>query len=98
MRPFAHPTGYVESMSDRITARRFHESEGDEDSRVVGERACAYFRTESFAAGARFVNAISELAASEDHHPDIDLRHHGMPVRLVTVATDYSGLDEADLQ
>src|SRR5205807_1383782 len=86
MRPFAHPTGYVESMSDRITARRFHESKGVEDWRVVGEGACAHFRTRSFAAGARFVNAISELTASEDNHPDIDLRHDGVIVRLITVA------------
>ncbi len=98
MRPFAHPTGYVESMSDRITARRFHESKGVEDWRVVGEGACAHFRTGSFAAGARFVNAISELTASEDNHPDIDLRHDGVIVRLITVAPDYYGLSERDLE
>ena len=98
MRPFAHPTGYVESMSDWITARRFHESEGVEDWRVVGEGACAHFRTGSFAAGARFVNAISELAASDDHHPDVDLRHDGVIVRLITVAPDYYGLSERDLE
>src|SRR5436853_7796638 len=74
MRPFAHPTGYVESMSDRITARRFHESEGVEDWRVVGEGACAYFRTGSFAAGTRIVQAISELDGLDDNQPDVDLR------------------------
>src|SRR5438128_5420192 len=98
MRPFAHPTGYVEIMSDRITARRFHESEGVEDWRVVGEGACAHFRTGSFAAGARLVNAISELGGLEDHHPDIDLRHEGVTVRLITVAADYYGLSERDLE
>src|SRR5439155_5990028 len=98
MRPFAHPTGYVESMSAWITARRFHESEGVEDWRVVGEGACAHFRTGSFAAGARFVNAISELAASDDHHPDVDLRREGVIVRLITVAADYYGLSERDLE
>src|SRR5436309_15915844 len=85
-------------MGDPSQGARFHESEGVEDWRVVGEGACAYFRTESFAAGARFVNAISELAASEDHHPDIDLRHDGMIVRLITVATDYYGLSDRDLE
>src|SRR5206468_10771884 len=98
MRPFAHPTGYVESMSDRITARRFHESEGVEDWRVVGEGACAYFRTGSFAAGTRLVNAIGELAGLDDHHPDVDLRHDGVIVRLITVAPDYYGLSERDLE
>src|SRR5947209_10768990 len=98
MRPFAHPTGYVESMSDRITARRFHESEGVEDWRVVGEGACAYFRTGSFAAGARFVNAISGLARLEDHPPDVDLRRAGVIVRLITMTPDYCGLSERDLE
>src|SRR5881296_4302563 len=98
MRPFAHPTGYVESMSDRITARRFHESEGVEDWRVVGEGACAYFRTGSFAAGSRLAHAISELAGLDDHHPDVDLRHDGVIVRLITVAAGYYGLSERDLE
>src|SRR6266480_772828 len=98
MRPFAHPTGHVESMSDWITARRFHESEGVEDWRVVGEGACAHFRTGSFAAGARLVKAISELATLDDHHPDVDLRHDGVIVRLITVAPDYYGLSERDLE
>jgi len=78
--------------------RRFHESEGVEDWRVVGEGACAYFRTGSFAAGARFVNAISELAGLDDHHPDVDLRHEGVTVRLITMTHDYCGLSERDLE
>src|SRR3989442_13108381 len=98
MRPFAPSTGYAESMSDWITARRFHESDGVEDWRVVGEGACAHFRTGSFAAGARLVNAISELAGLEDHHPDVDLRHEGVIVRLITVAADYYGLSDRDLE
>src|SRR2546428_3401957 len=40
-RPFAHSRGYGETMSDWITMRRFHESKGVEDWRVVGEGACA---------------------------------------------------------
>src|SRR2546430_5584995 len=88
MCPFARPTGYVESMSDWITARRFHESEGVGDWRVVGEGACAHFRTGSFAAGAPLVKAISELAALGDPPPDIYLRHHRVIVRAITVAPD----------
>ena len=35
---------------------------------MVGEGACAYFRTGSFAASARLVTAISELAGLEDKY------------------------------
>jgi 4a-hydroxytetrahydrobiopterin dehydratase len=61
-------------MAEQITPRQFHEANGVEDWRVVGEGACTYFRTGSFAAGARLVLAISELAGLDDHHPDVDLR------------------------
>ncbi len=95
---FAHPQCCVETMSDQITARQFHESDGVEDWRVVGEGACAYFRTGSFAASARLVHAISELAGLEDHHPDVDLRYGGVTVRLITIAHDYYGLSKRDVE
>jgi len=98
MRTFALSTGEGKTMSDQITMRKFRESDGVEDWRVVGEGACAYFRTGSFAAGARLVNAISELANLDDHHPDFDLRHDGVIVRLITVAPVYYGLSERDLE
>ena len=85
-------------MSEWITMRRFHESAGVEDWRGVGEGACAYFRTGSFGAGARLVNAISELPGLDDHHPDVDVRHDGIIVRLISVAPDYYGLSERDLE
>ncbi|MEU9317101.1 hypothetical protein [Streptomyces sp. NPDC048295] len=47
----------------RIGPQQFHETNGVEDRRVVGEEACAYVRAGSFAAGARFVQAVSELPA-----------------------------------
>ncbi len=56
------------STSSPIDARQFHEAAGVDDWRVVGEGACAYFRTGSFAAGARLVVAVSELAGLEDNH------------------------------
>src|SRR2546428_8891517 len=90
--------GLGESMCDWIPARRFHESKGVGDWRVVGEGACTYFRTGSFAAGARLVNAIRERAGLEDHAPDVDLGHEGVIVRLATVAADYYGLSERDLE
>src|SRR3989454_5977271 len=91
-RPFAHSRGCGETMSDWITMRRFHESDGVEGWRVGGEGACAHFRTRAFAAGTPLVNAISELAGLQDHPPDPDLRHEGVIVRLITVAADYYGL------
>ena len=90
--------GFDESMSDPVTARRFHESEGVEDWRVVGEGACAFFRTGSFAAGVRFVDAIGKMAAPENHHPDVDLRSAGVTVRLITMTPAYCGLSELDLE
>ncbi len=85
-------------MSDRITPRQFHESEGVEDWRVLGEGACTFFRTGSFAAGARLVQAISELPDLDDHHPDVDLRHDGVTVRLITIADDWYGMSTRDVE
>ena len=56
-------------MSEPITVRQFHAADGVEDWRVLGDGACALFRTGSFAAGARLVEAISELPGVDDHHP-----------------------------
>lgn len=85
-------------MNDQISPRQFHESEGVEDWRVLGEGACAFFRTGSFAAGARLVNAISELADLDDHHADVDLRHDGVTVRLITITDDYYGMSQRDVE
>jgi 4a-hydroxytetrahydrobiopterin dehydratase len=83
-------------MSTPISPRQFHGAEGVEDWRVVAEGACAYFRTGSFAAGARLVGAISALPGLDDHHPDVDVRHDGVTVRLVTITHDDFGLSERD--
>jgi 4a-hydroxytetrahydrobiopterin dehydratase len=85
-------------MSERITARQFRESDGVEDWPVLGDGACAYFRTGSFAAGVRLVQAIAELAGIDDHHPDIDLRRDGVTVRLITVTDDYFGMSTRDVE
>lgn len=85
-------------MTDRISPRQFHEAGGVEDWRVLGEGACAYFHTGSFAPGARLVQAIGELAGLDAHHPDVDLRRDGVTVRLLTVTDDYWGLSRRDLE
>jgi len=88
----------IEGMTEGITPQQFHDAAGVEDWRVLGEGACTYFRTGSFAAGARLVQAISELAGLDDHHPDVDLRHDGMTVRLITVTDDWYGMSTRDVE
>lgn len=64
----------------------FKASEGVEDWRLLGEGICAFFRTNSFAEGARLVQAIAELPNIADaNHPQVDLRHDGVTVRLTTL-------------
>ncbi|MEO8250984.1 MAG: VOC family protein [Chloroflexota bacterium] len=85
-------------MTERITPRQFNEADGVEDWRVLSEGACAFFRTESLASGARLVQAISELDLVADHSPAIDLRHDGVTVRLLTRTDDYWGMSDRDIE
>jgi 4a-hydroxytetrahydrobiopterin dehydratase len=85
-------------MTDPITPQQFQESEGVEDWRVLSEGACTYFSTGSFSAGARLVQAISDLPGLDAHHPDVDLRHDGVTVRLITITDDYYGMSTRDVQ
>ena len=89
---------YGESKIVRLRPQQFHGTAGLEDWRVVGEGACAYFRTASFAVGARFVQAISELPGVGEEHPDVDVRQEGVTVRLITVTGDYYGLTERHVE
>ncbi|WP_027341112.1 VOC family protein [Hamadaea tsunoensis] len=85
-------------MTDKITPRQFHESDGVEDWRVVGEGAVAVFRTGDLATGARFVQAICALPGLDEHHPDIDLRYATVTLRLITIAAAQYGLREGDVE
>jgi 4a-hydroxytetrahydrobiopterin dehydratase len=85
-------------MTDRLSPKQFQESAGVEDWRVLGEGACAYFRTGSFAAGARLVQAIGELPGVDDHQPQVDVRHDGVTVRLITATDDYRGMSARDVE
>jgi 4a-hydroxytetrahydrobiopterin dehydratase len=82
----------------RITPREFHEADGAEDWRVLAEGACAFFRTDSFAESARLVEAIGRLPDVKDHPPDVDVRHDGVTVRLITTADDWYGPSRRDLE
>lgn len=84
-------------MADRLSPQQFHESEGVEEWRVLGDGACAYFRTLSFAAGAQLVQAIGALPGVDDHPPDVDVRPDGVTVRLLTKADDYYGMSQRDV-
>jgi 4a-hydroxytetrahydrobiopterin dehydratase len=85
-------------MSEHLTIRAFHETEGVGDWRVIGDGACAFFPTGSFAAGARLVRAIGELPDIDDHAPDVDLRPDGVTVRLVTLNAEYMGMTTRDAE
>jgi 4a-hydroxytetrahydrobiopterin dehydratase len=85
-------------MTERIKVKQFHEAEGAEDWRVLSEGACAFFRTDSLAAGARLVGEISQLANVDDHHVDVDVRRTGVTVRLITIEDDYLGMSQRDLE
>lgn len=85
-------------MSEHIGARRFHESDGTQDWRVIGEGACTFFRTGSFTAGARLIATIAALPGVDAHHPDIDLRGDGVTVRLITITDHYHGMSTDDVE
>lgn len=85
------------SVSDRISSKQFRESEGVDDWRVLCDGACAYYPTTSFTAGARLVQAISELPGVDDHRPDVDVRRDGVTVRLLTISDDYWGMTQRDV-
>jgi len=87
-----------QQMTEWIPPSRFGEAGGVEDWRVLGEGACAYFRTGSFGAGARLVRRIGELPGLGEHHPGADLRDQGVTVRLITITSEACGLTRRDLE
>ncbi|MFG2822418.1 VOC family protein [Kitasatospora sp. NPDC048365] len=78
----------------RIRPLAFHQAGGTEDWRVLGDGACARFRTDGFAAGARFVHALAGLDLGDRPSPDVDLRADGVTVRLITLTDTFFGLTE----
>jgi 4a-hydroxytetrahydrobiopterin dehydratase len=85
-------------MIEPITARQFHADPSVADWRVIGDGACTFGPTRSFAESARLAHAISELADLDRHTPDVDLRRHGVTVRLITSTGDYYGISERDVR
>jgi len=85
-------------MTDQISPKQFHESEGVEDWRVLGDGANAYFRTGSFATGARLVQAIGALPRVDELQPDVDVRHDGVTVRIVAFIEGYGGMLQSHVE
>jgi 4a-hydroxytetrahydrobiopterin dehydratase len=79
-------------MTDRITASQFAAAEHTEDWPVLSDGATAFFRTDSYAASARLVQAIGALPGVDEIHPGIDVRHDGVTVRMMTITDDYAGM------
>src|SRR5262245_56131909 len=76
----------------------FTGAEGTQDWRVLGDGATAFFRTASFAASARLVEAIAPLADQHGRPPDVDVRATGVTVRILTLTAEYAGLTTDDLE
>lgn len=72
-------------------------ADGAGDWRVISEGACAFFGTRSFGESVRLAAAIAELEGIRDHPPAVDIRAAGVTVRLISVADDYMGMTERDL-
>src|SRR4051794_21716074 len=85
-------------MAEQISPSEFLNAEGSRDWRIISDGACAYYRTHSFAAGARFVDAIAALPDLDRNHPDVDIRHDGVTVRLITVTSDAYGVSTRDVE
>jgi 4a-hydroxytetrahydrobiopterin dehydratase len=85
-------------VSERMSISAFSQAEGTQDWRVLGDGACAFFRTGSFVESARLVEAIAPLAEQHDRPPDVDVRAGGVTVRILTLTAEYAGLTTDDLE
>jgi len=85
-------------MPETLTPAAFLQSEGVADWTILGDGACAYYPTRSFAASARFVVGIAALPGIAGHPPDVDIRPGGITVRLVTVTPEHYGMTTEDLE
>lgn len=83
-------------MSERINSRQFHEADGAGNWRLFPEGAYAFFRSRTFAASVRLVEAIGRLAPGGGE-PDVDIRGDGVTVLLRAFKPKAYGLTQADL-
>lgn len=85
----------MDATPEPITPQQFHDAEGVGDWRVLYWGAHAFFRSASYAASARFVTAITGVEEVRRHEPDVDLRHEGVAVKLIS--RDIRNLSTRDL-
>lgn len=78
----------------RMTAKQFHAHPGVQDWRVLFWGAHAYYTCDSLTHAASLATAVAEIAADVDHHPDLDLRPHGVTIR--TASSPSGGLGPLD--
>ena len=83
-------------MEERVFSREFHAAEGAEAWRVLPEGAYAFYRVDSFAAAARFVDAIGGLVGDADA-PNVDNRADGVTVLIGAFKGETFGLVKRDL-
>jgi 4a-hydroxytetrahydrobiopterin dehydratase len=84
--------------NDYMLPREFREAEGTGDWPVLSNGATAFFRTGSFAASARLVEAIAALEGVDEHPPGVDVRADGVTVRLLTATDDWWGMSRRDAE
>ena len=84
-------------MTDHITARVFHHSEGVSHWRVCDGGASAWFDTSDLATGLRFALSVAALPECVGHPPDLDARSAGVMVRLNTFGPRPDGLSTLDV-
>ena len=83
-------------LTDRVYASQFHATPGAEAWRVLPEGACAAFRTDSFAASIRFVDAIA-TQATDTLAPNLDVRPDGVTVLLRSFKESGYGMTTDEL-
>jgi len=79
---------------ERVTAERFHASDGVEGWHVLFAGASAHWRTASLAQGAEFAVRIADAATALGRFPDVDLRPRDV---VVTTRRPDGGLDATDV-
>src|SRR5690242_1057453 len=84
-------------MTGDINPSTFEAAAGGDGWRVIGDGACTFYATTSFAESSRLVAAIASIPGIQDHAPDLDVRRDGVTVRLLTRRADYYGMSERDI-
>ena len=94
-RSHKHRNRYLDAMTEYISSREFHDAV--QGWSVIGDGACTFYPTGSFGEAVKLVQGIAQLPGIEEHKPDIDIRHDGVTVRLLTASEDWYGMSQRDV-